>query len=556
MDLNRYYQNEEMLTLFNEWAAAYPGLLEVRQLGESHEKRPIWLLVITAKNTGADTDKPAVWIDANIHATELTGSTTVMAIAERLLSGYGSDPKITHLLDYSVYYIAPRVNPDGAALALAKVPRAVRSGVRYYPWEEKVPGLHDEDVDGDGRILQMRLQDPNGDWKISSLDARLMEKRLPDEFGGVYYRILPEGNLLDFDGYTITTAPPPEGLDFNRNFPFEWRTEGEQHGAGPYPASEPEIRAMVDFVARHRNINIAIAYHTFSRVILRCYSTKPDDDMETLDLWIYKDMGKIGTQITGYRSVSTYHDFTYFPKQVTTGAFDDYMYDHFGAFAFTVELWDLPTEAGIENRKFIEWMRDHPHEQDLQILKWIEEHAPQGYVDWYAFDHPQLGKVELGGWDHMYTWINPPLAFLEAEVQRNIAFPLTLGHLLPRLSIFLLELKPLGEDIYHLNLVVDNNGYLPTYTSQQGKKRKATRPVRAELVLPEDVVLLDGRPKVELGYLEGRSAKVDVNQVFAEGDTDQRARAEWTLRAPKGAEFTVRVLSERAGSLTKKITVP
>ena len=102
--------------------------------------------------------------------------------------------------------------------------------------------------------------------------------------------------IENFDGYQIKVARPPEGLDFNRNFPFEWRTEGEQHGAGPYPASEPEIKALVDFIATHPNINIAITYHTFSRVILRCYSTKADDEMETDDLWVYKKIGEIGTQ--------------------------------------------------------------------------------------------------------------------------------------------------------------------------------------------------------------------------------------------------------------------
>jgi murein tripeptide amidase MpaA len=278
--------------------------------------------------------------------------------------------------------------------------------------------------------------------------------------------------------------------------------------------------------------------------------------METLDLWVYKELGKIGSQVTGYRCVSTYHDFTYFPKQVTTGAFDDYMYDHFGAFAFTIELWDLPSEAGIKDRKFIEWYRDHPHEQDLQILQWLDEHAPAGYVDWYPFDHPQLGKVELGGFDFMYTWRNPPHAFLQAEVERNLPYTLRLGDLLPRLAIFHLELKPLSEGLYHLNLVVDNTGYLPTFTSEQSKKRKAIRPVRAELELPDGVEIVDGKRKIELGHLAGRSTKFDTTIAGAEGDTDHRAHVEWTLRAKSGDEITVKVLSERAGNIRKTISVP
>jgi murein tripeptide amidase MpaA len=557
MDFNHYFTNEDLENLFQQWADQYPQLLTRTQIGQSYEKRPIWLLTLTNQASGPDHEKPAVWIDANIHATEITGTTTALRVAHALLEGYGQDTRLTRLLDQGVYYIVPRVNPDGAALALAERPRYIRSGVRPYPWQDKDDGLHEEDIDGDGRILQMRIADPNGDWKISELNPRLMQKRSPIEHDGAYYRLLPEGLIENFDGYQIKVARQPEGLDFNRNFPFEWRTEGDQHGAGPYPTSEPEIKALADFIVTHPNINIAITYHTFSRVVLRCYSTKSDDDMETEDLWVYKKMGEIGAQTTGYRCVSTFHDFKYHPKEITTGAFDDWIYDHHGVFAFTIELWDLPDEAGIKERKFIEWYRDHPHEQDVQILEWADGHAGQdAYVNWYPFDHPQLGKVELGGWNLMYTWRNPPVDFVAAEAERNAPFALALGDMLPRLALHSLEIKPLGSGDYHLNLVIENAGFLPTYTSAQGKKRKATRPVRVELELPNEVKLVNGQRRCEMGQLEGRSNKLDVAAIWAESPSDNRARAEWVLHGPPGAQMTLHVRSERAGALHLPITLP
>ena len=554
MDFNHYFTNPEIEALLKEWTSAHPKLAALSTLGESHEKRPIWLLTITNQETGPDTEKSAVWIDANIHATEITGNTTAMYIIHTLLEGYGKNEQITRLLDSSVYYIVPRLNPDGAELALSQPPRMVRSGVRYYPYPEKRDGLHEQDIDGDGRILQMRVVDPSGDWKVSELDPRLLQKRGAAEHGGTYYRLLDEGLIENFDGHLIKTAPKPEGLDFNRNFPFEWRTEGEQHGAGPYPASEPEIRALVDFVSSHPNINLAVTYHTFSRVILRSYSTKADDEMEVNDLWVFKRIGDIGTQITGYRNVSTFHDFKYHPKEVTTGAFDDWIYDHLGAFAFTIELWDLPTEAGIKDRKFIEWYMQHPHEEDLQILKWADEHAGQGaYVDWYAFEHPQLGKVELGGWNRMYTWRNPPATHVGAEAERNAPYALALGDLLPHLAVRALETTPLGEGTTRINLVVENTGYLPTFTSEQGKKRKAMRPVRVELELPEGARLVSGERKLELGHLQGRSNKLDVATTWADGDTDNRARAEWVVQGQPGTALKLHILSERAGALHREV---
>ena len=62
-----------------------------------------------------------------------------------------------------------------------------------------------------------------------------------------------------------------------------------------------------------------------------------------------------------------------------------------------------------------------------------------------------------------------------------------------------LEVRPLGSGDYRLNLVVENAGFLPTYTSAQGKKRKAIRPVRAELELPDGVKLVNGQRRTDVG---------------------------------------------------------
>jgi murein tripeptide amidase MpaA len=553
MDFNRYFTNEELKSLLHEWAEAYPSLVSLSKIGTSYQGESIWLLTLTNQPTGPDTEKPAVWVDANIHATELAGTVTVLHLVYTLLTRYGQDTQITTLLDTSTFYAVPRINPDGAGLAMAAVPRYLRSGVRPYPWEEQTEGLHMQDVDGDRRVLQMRVPDPNGDWKISSLDPRLMQKRGLDEHGGIYYRLLPEGLIHNFDGYVVKVARPLEGLDFNRNFPSEWRPESEQLGAGPYPTSEPEIKALVDFIVTHPNINAALTYHTHGGIILRSYSTKPDDQMDTDDLWVYKKIGERGTQITGYPCVSIYHDFRYHPQEVVTGAFDDWLYDHFGMFAFTIELWDLPGQAGIPERQLIEWFRDHPHEDDLKILQWLDQHVgPEGYVAWYSFDHPQLGAVELGGWNTLYTWRNPPPRLMGAEAARNTPFAIAIGKMLPHLAIHTLEVSLLGNRTYRLNLVVENTGFLPTCTSQQGKKRQAARPVFVELKVPDDVTLISGKQHTDLEYLEGRSNKLS-SSYRATSPTDNRTQAEWVLHAPSGAVIGLKIHSDRAGTLYREV---
>jgi murein tripeptide amidase MpaA len=556
MNFNHYFTNDELAEILAGWTNEYPTLAARSVLGKSYEGREIPLLTLTNAATGPDTDKPALWIDANIHATEVAGTTTALHIAHTLLTGYGTDTRCTRLLDNCAVYLAPRLNPDGAALALADVPQYIRSGTRPYPFEEKADGIHAEDMDGDGRILQMRIPDPNGDWKVSSQSPRLMEKRGPDEQEGQFYRLFQEGRIENYDGVQIQEARPVQGLDFNRNFPFEWKPENEQSGAGPFPTSEVEIRATVDFITRHPNINIAITYHTFSGVILRPFSTRADEKMDVNDLWVYELMGERGKELTGYKCISVYHGFRYHPTEVTTGAFDDWVYDHLGIFAFTVELWDLPGRAGIADRDFIEWFRKHPHEDDVKILRWLEENGgDDALIDWYAYEHPQLGRIELGGLNRMYTMRNPPHHLMGEEAAKNTPWALALADMLPRLSLHELSATALGDGRYRLRLVVENSGFLATNTSGQGQKRSAARPVRVELALPDGAALVTGKARTELGHLQGRSNKLSVLAHYGSSPTDNRAWTEWVVQGKPGDEIGVAILSDRAGNIRTQVVL-
>jgi hypothetical protein len=173
-------------------------------------------------------------------------------------------------------------------------------------------------------------------------------------------------------------------------------------------------------------------------------------------------------------------------------------------------------------------------------------------VPWQPFDHPQLGKIELGGWNNMFTWRNPPLGYAESEVKKHYPFMLSLGDLLPHVSINTLNINRMDEDKFHINLVVENNGFLPSYTSQQTKSRKSCRPVRVELEIPVGAVLMSGKLRQELGHLEGRSNKMEVSAIFGDSPTDNRARLEWVIQAAPGSKIKLKIMSERAGSINRE----
>jgi murein tripeptide amidase MpaA len=554
-----YYRYDALTRLLHAYAEEYPHLVRIQSIGKSYEGRDIWLLTITNFATGADNEKPALWVDGNIHASEVSPSTACLYLIHRLVHEYGTHPSITRCLDTRVFYICPRVNPDGAEWALADKPKIIRSSTRPYPYEEDpIGGLVMEDIDGDGRMLMMRIPDPNGPWKKHPQEPRLMVRREPDEVGGDYYRLLPEGRFDEpFDPAILTLQPKKEGLDLNRNFPAHWRQEHEQPGAGPYPTSEPEVRAIADFIVKHPNITGGITFHTWGGVLLRPYSHQSDEAFPAEDLWTYQKIGAKGTEITGYPNISVFHDFKYHPKEYISGVFDDWLYDHLGIFAWTVEIWSPQRQAGISDYKFIDWYREHPVEDDLKLLRWSDEVlGGKGYVDWYAFDHPQLGKVELGGWDVMYAWRNPPPPFLEKEVA---LFPDWLvWHLLisPKLELYEAKATPLGEGLYQVRLVVQNSGWLPTYITKKALEKKVVRGVVAEIELPEGATLRTGKPREELGQLEGRAYKPSTPTTWHADPTDDRAKVEWVVHAPTGGTIKITARHERAGVVRVALELP
>jgi murein tripeptide amidase MpaA len=484
----------------------------------------------------------------------------VLYFLHTLVSKYGTDADVTRLVDTRTVYLCPRLNPDGAELALADRPRHIRSSTRRYPFdEEPVAGLDIEDVDGDGRILFMRIPDPHGTYKKCERDPRLMVAREPGEAGGDYYRLMPEGVVRNYDGVTVQINADPEGLDLNRNFPSMWRQEFEQTGAGEYPTSEPEVKAMVDFIVGHRNIGAAISYHTHSGVILRPMGTASDDDMIPEDLWSIKRFSELGAKLTGYPAISIWHEFKYHPKQIITGT-QDWVYEHLGALFWVVELWAPNREAGIHEYKYVDWYREHPVDDDLKLLKWSDEATGgRAHVDWKPFMHPQLGAVEIGGWDKMNYWRNPPPELREREVARFPKWMTQIALSLPKLELLRTEVEALGDGTWRVRIAVANSGWLPAYVTKRALERKTVRGVLFEIRLPEDderIALVTGKQRIEGPQLEGHAPKASLNAFLPTRDvTADRAWAEWIVRAPAGTRLAIDARADRTGAVRAEVVL-
>ncbi len=537
IDWTRYHDYDETTAILKSFSQRYPNLCRLYSIGKSFQGKEIWCLEITDHTAGEPEDKPGMYIDGNTHAGEVSGAEVCLYDIAYLCTNFGTDPMVTELLKKRVFYILPKINPDGSDSYLRSPSDPIDPNLKKVDDDED--GLLDEDgpddLNGDGIISIMRIRDENGPLITSPKDARLMSRRGIDQKGE--WRIIgPEGLDNDQDGRINEDPPGRARTVSNRNYPAYWAPSWIQSNAGPYPLSEPEAKAQIDFILSHPNIGGIQAHHTHSGVILRPYCNLGDEHIPIQDMQRFMAIGALGTEITGYPVMSVYNDFTTDKSNPRHGVFVDWAYDHFGALAFTTEIWKAPGETGksvfegTDEGLAMEW-----NDKELEGKE---------FVNWRGYDHPQFGKVEIGGWKSNFFTQNPPAKYMEEEWKKNCLFELKHAEMLPFVRFEKISTEALGNDLFRLTVVVVNEGFLPTNVTQKAVDNRLAKPVKARIEL-EGGELLFGKPDVDLGHIQGRNAPFPQN----------RKTVQWLVRGKKKDLAAVVVIeSQKAGTTRTKIS--
>lgn len=560
----KYWTYQEMWDELNRLQAAYPDFMQVEVIGQSREGRDLAGVTLTNSKTGSADTKSAVFVDANIHAGEVAGNAVAMYWIAWCLENYGSDVQATELLDAHTVYVVPRIAVDGAELYMT-TPQRFRSSPRIYPYSEAPEGFVQQDINGDGHILQMRVKAEDGAFVKDEQDPRVMRRRGPGEFGGEYYHVFPEGRIErtsktgDLPAFAKAKGARRHGMDFNRNFPIRWAGESGQPGAGPYPLSEPELRALADFIHAHANIAAYVALHTTGGVILRQPSIGDDTTLSTMDRELFTRMAEMGAKVSGYHAGSNYAIFaTGHEKVLMPGAADDWMYDHFGVLGFTLEIWDLDKRAGshgygaVGMRKIMQLTPEEEAEDERKVLAWADkEVGAKGVFPWTRFDHPDFGEVEIGGLDPKFVLQNPPEHLIGEECQNVSAFLTKLGLSTAKLTIPNVTVTEEEAGLYRVVAEVSNAGYLPTSSTDKGRDFLLEGiEARIEGANGGTLEVVAGSSPVSIGHLDGYGG-----QSTWAPPSGQRGYAEWVVRGASGSTVTVSFGGPRAGKVSKQVTL-
>lgn len=557
VDWKHYHTSAEIEEFMRKWAQQYPDLVELYSVGKSFGGRDIWQMTLTNKKTGAHTDKPAAFFEGGRHSGEITSTESVFYLMWYLLEHYGKDANVTRLLDTKAIYLKPLNNPDGSDMYRLTA-QTNRSTVR--PVDNDGDGLLDEDagedLDGDGYVRQMRkyVGPGNGNATVDTADKSGRLMRMVGQGRGDYL-LYPEGIDNDNDGQYNEDGIG--GLDLHRNYPGNWRPEREatgrgwtQFGAGEYPTSEPETRAVVLWVLTHPNIGVVNSMDTSVPMHLRGPSTcEQTECMFPQDLRWYQHFDSVGLSITRYPWAGDVYR-TYAtrggPNPVTGeepepnplfGHGPDYGYFQLGAIWYGDEIWNGGRERDYNNDGRVD---------QYEVLRYCdEEFGGTCYQKWTTANHPVLGEIEVGGYNPKFFSQNGPPQVLEKWARNQAMFNLYMAQSLPQIEIADVAVAPVrgaarDSATHEVRVTVRNSGRLPT-ALEMAKRVKIVRPDRV-IAQPArgSATRVVGRP-AEF-WLGGGETRVVTLRVRAGTGPNDRA-------------LTIRALSTRGGVVQREVQI-
>ncbi|NMC39760.1 MAG: hypothetical protein GYA43_01090 [Bacteroidales bacterium] len=492
---------KSMVQRINRLAAAYPALCSVKSVGKTHGGNDIWVLTIGSSNPDS---RPAIAVAGGVDGSYVFTRDIALGFAENILKDSES-PGIKDLLGKITFYVFPDVSPDASAQYFAEVKYERTLNGRNADDDRDFSTGEDpyEDLNRDGLITQIRVEDPAGKWTESTDDNRLMTQAELARIKQKLYSVYSEGTDNDKDG--LFNEDGTGGVDFNRNFTYNYEEFGT--GAGLHPVSEPESKAVADFLFDHFNIYAVICFgpqdnlgqpssRGGERPSAGAFS-QPAGQQQTRNTGDRRLTSVLRSDETVIKIVSDkYHEITGFtgapPSKNNPGSFSDWAYFHYGRYSFTTPGWWINPDKG----KSLE----------ATLLKMSDENKVTGvFVPWTEIKHPDFPgkKVEVGGIAPFALTV-PPSGQAEEIITKNYKFITAVAEMHPELEFTDVSVENAGSDIFRVSLKVHNAGIFAT-CAEAGDNNIFTRIMRISAEPAKGQNIISGQKVQRIQRLEGNS---------------------------------------------------
>ncbi|GIH99244.1 M14 family zinc carboxypeptidase [Planobispora takensis] len=279
-----YHNYAEMNAEINALVAAHPNIMSQREYGRSHENRSLRLIKIS-DNVGTDENEPEVLFTHHQHAREHLTVEMALYIMHLLTDNYGSDSRITNLVNSREIWIMPDLNPDGGEYDIA-------TG-SYRSWRKNRQPNSGSSAVG---------TDMNRNW-----------------------------------AYNWGCCNGSSGSTSSETY------------RGAAAESAPEVRATADWVRSRviggvQQIKSHIDWHTYSELILWPYGYTFNDTAPGLtqdDRDAHATLGQNMASTNGYTPEQASDLY------ITDGTIDDWMWGVYKIFSFTFEMYPVGSNPGF-----------------------------------------------------------------------------------------------------------------------------------------------------------------------------------------------------------------
>lgn len=482
---NQYHDYNSIANRIQSLKSDYPQLCSVRSLGKTEGGKDLWVISIGSGNKDS---KPGVAVFGGVEGRFIIGRELALGFAASLTAEASSD-EVRALLEKITFYVFPDVNPDASEQFFSGLKYERTGNIRatdddhdFIPDEDGY-----DDLNKDGLITLIRIKDPAGRYIKSNEDERVMVEADISAGQSGNYLVCSEGIDNDRDG--TFNEDGPGGVDFNRNFTFNYESFGTE--SGMYPVSETETKAVADFLFERFNIYSVFIFGPQDNL------GEPSKHAESTDgSRIIKSIMKDDEPI--HKLVSDrYHEITGVtgapPPQAGRGNFMEWAYYHYGRYSFSTPAWWFNNEKGKN--------------LEVAFLKYAEKNKLENiFVPWMPVDHPDFpGKYAEVGGIKPFVMMNPPADSLEILINKNYKFIKAIAFMHPELELLDIKSENAGEGIWRISLKLHNKGIFAT-CPKIGEDNMWTRIMRISVEPSNGQSVISG-PKVQkVERLEGNQS--------------------------------------------------